>query len=127
MQLIPARFDPATFPIRVVDRAREANVSGRMLNELAWGGYVLYAWPEERVFIDGQTDFYGDSLSRLYMDLRLAKPGWERRLDSLGVEMVLMPADVPLVWALSKSPAWSLADSADGAVRLMRRPTPAAP
>lgn len=121
LQLIPAHFDPGTFPVRVVDRARNEKVAGRMLNELAWGGYVLYAWPEQKVFIDGQTDFYGDSLSKLYMDIRLAHPGWERRLDSLQVEMVLMPNDVPIVWALEKSPDWVLVDSADGAVRLMRR------
>jgi hypothetical protein len=120
MQLIPADFDRGTFPVRVVERARSLGVSGRMLNELAWGGYVLYAWPEQKVFIDGQTDFYGDSLSQLYMDLRLAHPGWEQRLDSLRVEMVLMPNDVPIVWALEKSAGWVLADSADGAVRLMR-------
>jgi hypothetical protein len=98
-----------------------------MLNELAWGGYVLYAWPEQKVFIDGQTDFYGDSLSQLYMDMRLAKPGWEQRLDSLEVQMVLMPDDVPLVWVLEKSAGWTVADSADGAVRLMRRADSGAP
>jgi hypothetical protein len=127
LQLMPAGFDPGTFPVRVVERARAASVSGRMLNELAWGGYVLYAWPEQKVFIDGQTDFYGDSLSQLYMDMRLAKPGWEQRLDSLEVQMVLMPDDVPLVWVLEKSAGWTVADSADGAVRLMRRADSGAP
>lgn len=121
LQLIPQDFDTGVFPVRVVEHARETRVSGRMLNELAWGGYVLYAWPEEKVFIDGQTDFYGDALSQLYMDLRLARPGWDRRLDSLGIDMVLMPDNVPLVWALSSSQRWTIADSADGAVRLMRR------
>jgi hypothetical protein len=124
---MPAGFDPGTFPVRVVERARAASVSGRMLNELAWGGYVLYAWPEQKVFIDGQTDFYGDPLSQLYMDMRLAKPGWEQRLDSLEVQMVLMPDDVPLVWVLEKSAGWTVADSADGAVRLMRRADSGAP
>jgi hypothetical protein len=41
--------------------------------------------------------------------------------------MVLMPDDVPLVWVLEKSAGWTVADSADGAVRLMRRADSGAP
>jgi hypothetical protein len=92
-----------------------------MFNDFAQGGYILYAWPEQKVFIDGQSDFYGVPLSQLYMSIRQAEPGWDRRLDSLGVEMVLMPDRTPLAQALVDSPEWMLADSSDGAVRYARR------
>ena len=58
-QLLEDRFDERVFPVEAVRRARAAGLTGRMYNELAWGGYILHAWPEQRVFIDGQTDFYG--------------------------------------------------------------------
>ena len=123
LQLLPDRFDPRVFPVALVERARAAHLDGRMLNELAWGGYILYAWPEQRVFIDGQTDFYGVPLSRLYVSLREAEPGWERRLDSLGVNIVLLPDKAPLVRWLANSSVWAITDSADGAMLISRKPT----
>jgi len=121
LQLLPDRFDPGIFPLRLVERARAEGVSGRMYNELAWGGYILNKWPEQKVFIDGQTDFYGVPLSQLYLSLHQAQPGWKTRLDSLGVTAVIVPDDAPLAWALESSAGWSVADSANGAIRFAER------
>ena len=121
IQLLPDRFDSTVFPVKLVERARAAGVTGRMFNEFAWGGYILYAWPEQRVFIDGQTDFYGVRLSRLYVSLRDAEPGWEQRLDSLGVTMVLLPRNTPLARRLAASPMWMARDSADRGVFFISR------
>jgi hypothetical protein len=120
-RVIANAFDPRALPVAVVQRARTADLTGRMFNDFVYGGYILYAWPEQRVFIDGQSDFYEVPLNRLYMSIRQAHPGWQRRLDSLGVSMVLVPADAPLAWRLADAPQWTLADSADGAVRYARR------
>jgi hypothetical protein len=119
-QLLADRFDPNTFPVTVVARARAADVEGRMFNEFNWGGYVLNNWPEQKDFIDGQTDIYDVPLSKLYVSLRDAEPGWDRRLDSLGVSIVLLPAAAPLARWLMASEKWVVADSADGAVRFGR-------
>jgi hypothetical protein len=115
------RFDAGFFPVRIIERARAQHVTGRMFNEFAWGGYILNAWPEQSVFIDGQTDFYGVALSQLYMSIREAEPGWQRRLDSLQVSVVLVPSTAPLAWRLTTATGWALADSADGAVRYARQ------
>lgn len=120
LQLLKDRFDPTVFPVNLVRRARSADVRGRMFNDFVWGGYVLYAWPEQKVFIDGQTDFYGEPLSKLYVSIRAAQPGWDRRLDSLGVSIVLLPDEAPLSRWLMASDNWVVADSADGAVRFAR-------
>ncbi len=117
-------FDPIVFPLEAVARARAEGVTGRILNELAWGGYILYAWPEQQVFIDGQTDFYGERLSRLYASLRAAEPGWEARLDSLGVQVILIPADSRLAPSLSSTPAWYATDSNNGALLFQRSEQP---
>jgi hypothetical protein len=119
-QLLPAQFDPGVFPVRIVERARAAHVTGRIFNELAWGGYILNAWPDQKVFIDGQTDLYGEPVSQLYVSIRAAVPGWERRLDSLGVSSVLLPDQAPLARWLMVSDNWLVADSADGAVRFAK-------
>jgi hypothetical protein len=104
--LVEAAFDPKVFPVEAVARARAAGRSGAVFNEFAWGGYLLYAWPEQRVFIDGQTDFYGEALTREYAALREARGRWASRLDERGIELVVVPADAPLAVRLSAEPGW---------------------
>ncbi len=119
-QVLPTHFDPGVFPVRVVERARTAGVTGRTFNELAWGGYILNVWPEQKVFIDGQTDFYGEPLSQVYAHLRAATQGYQTTLDSLRINHVLLPEDAPLATKLLKGAAWSIAARYDGAVLLSR-------
>ena len=105
-RLLGARFDPAVFPVEAVERARAAGLSGNVFNEFAWGGYLLYAWPERKVFIDGQTDFYGEALTQEYADLRAARIDWAARLSRRDISMVILPPDAPLVEHLSRTPGW---------------------
>ena len=88
-------FDPKVFPVEAVARARAQGVQGRIFNELAWGGYILYAWPEQKVFIDAQTDFYGEQLSQEYLSIRNAEPGWLDKLHALGVTSIALPQEAP--------------------------------
>jgi hypothetical protein len=122
-QLLPTRFAPGVFPVRLVEQARGAGLTGRIFNELAWGGYILNVWPEQKVFIDGQTDFYGETLSQLYTSLRAATTQWEQRLDSMNVSAILIPDDAPLAQAALSSAEWGMADSADGDLLLLRSKT----
>ena len=70
------RFDPDVFPVAAVDWLEENPQQGEMFNYFPWGGYLLYReWPERRVFIDGQTDFYGADLTREY-ERGLTGSGW---------------------------------------------------
>ena len=89
-------FDPAVFPVEAVARARAKGVTGRLFNELAWGGYILYAWPEQKVFIDAQTDFYGEELAQDYLAIRNVEPGWELKLAKWGSPRVMLPYEAPL-------------------------------
>ena len=74
-RVVPDQLDPMTFPVAAVNQARAEGIEGRIFHEFIWGGYLLYAWPEQRVFIDGGTDFYGPDLMRTFMETRGLKPG----------------------------------------------------
>jgi hypothetical protein len=54
------------------------------------------------VFIDGRSELYGDAQLDRYASIIRMRPGWERRLDSLGVTRVLMPSSAPLAMELSR-------------------------
>ena len=45
-------------PVGAVDFIRRNSLSGPMLNDYAWGGYLIWAAPEEKVFIDGRADIF---------------------------------------------------------------------
>jgi hypothetical protein len=100
-------FDPRVFPIAAVDSMTDSLPSGNMFNEFNWGGYLLYRlWPRKRVFIDGQQDFYGETLTREYLQVINAGPGWATILDRYNVRWVILSPTRALAARLDESPAW---------------------
>jgi len=103
------KFDPQVFPVDAVDWLAENPQPGPTFNHFPWGGYLLYRlWPEQRVFIDGQTDFYGEALTRQYEQVLTISPGWEDVLDQYRIEWAILPADGELPAELRRRPEWSL-------------------
>ena len=102
------RFDARVFPAAAVDWMEANPQRDEGFNYFPWGGYLLYRlWPETRVFIDGQTDFYGEALTREYEQVISVQPGWEQVLDRYAVGWVLIPVDQALARELSRRDAWS--------------------
>jgi hypothetical protein len=122
--LVQTGFDPAVFPVEAVARGRAAGLFGPVFNEFAWGGYLLYAWPEQPVFIDGQTDFYGVGLTREYVAIRGAEPGWRERMAGRGIRLVLLPPYAPLVRELTAAADWRVVDTDETATVLVRLSAP---
>ncbi len=108
LHLIPGSFDPNVFPVLATEKARQAGLTGRIYNDFIWGGYLLFAWPEQKVFIDGQTDFYGESLTRTHNEIAGVNPGWRDKLAKWSVDLVMMPGQSSLAHELVREPAWSL-------------------
>ena len=80
-----------------------------MFNYFVWGGYLLYReWPEMNVFIDGQTDFYGEELSREYLEVLALDPGWEDVLAKYNVDWVLLPVDELAARTLQQKADWTV-------------------
>jgi hypothetical protein len=94
-------FNPRAFPVEAINWLEANPQEGKMFNFFTWGGYLLYRlWPEQRVFIDGQTDFYGEALSREYVQVESLQPGWEGILSKYHVTWVITQAGQPLENAL---------------------------
>lgn len=123
--LVADGFDPTVFPVRAVAAARAAGLAGPVFSSFTWGGYILYAWPEQKVFIDGGTDFYGPGLMRQYADVVGLQPGWRSTLDRWGIQLVLMPGQSRLVHELFRDPRWGVWHCDSTAV-LLRRAAPTA-
>ena len=90
-------FLPNVMPVQAVDWLQKNPQDGKMFNHFIWGGYILYRmWPHETVFIDGQTDFYGEALMREYFDVINVTANWEKILDQHQVSWLIIPRDEAL-------------------------------
>jgi hypothetical protein len=116
-------FSSNVFPVEAINwLVKQPNI-GPMFNYFPWGGYLLYRmWPEQQVFIDGQTDFYGESLTRQYEQVITLNDGWDGVLVENQIEWVIMPQDSRLVSALEKEPGWELSYQDETAAILFMNP-----
>ncbi len=104
-------FDAGTFPIRAADfleqRSARNDGLGRVFAKDQWGGYLIYRFAGRvKVFIDGRSDFYGQSLLETYAQVTEVRPGWDAVLKQYDVRFVLVPPDNALASALQLSPNW---------------------
>ena len=101
------KFLDDVFPVQAVDWIEEKQLAGEGFNYFPWGGYLLYRiWPEKLVFIDGQTDFYGEELTRKYEKVITVSLGWEDVLKEYQVSWVLMPTQSELIQHLLELGDW---------------------
>jgi hypothetical protein len=114
-------FDPKTLPVAAVDALKPQQPLSHGFNELGWGGYLIFRlWPTDQVFIDGQTDFYGEALAAQYIQVAELGEGWRDVLDRYGVRWVMYSTDSPLVRELALTPGWRLTHQDPVASVLMR-------
>jgi hypothetical protein len=98
-----------SLPLDVTDHLRASNLSGPMFNSYNWGGYLMFAWPQEPVFVDGRTDLYGDAfLSNDYLKAATGADGWRETLDRYGIRLVVVEAGSGLARALATESGWRL-------------------
>lgn len=119
--LLPRAFSGDVFPAAAVAHARARGMTGRpFFHEYTWGGYLLYAWPGQPIYIDGMANLFGSDLMLEYAALYEAAEGWQRVLDDRGIEAILLPPDSPLIRAAGSEDRWRVEHRSDTAVLLTR-------
>jgi hypothetical protein len=115
-----ARFDPTRFPVQALNTLERSQLTGHVFNEMPWGGYLLYEYPDIPVFIDGRTDFYGEELAHEYLIAHQGAEGWSEVLDQYRVQWTLTRSGAPLNQLLEISEGWQFV-SDDGVAVVYRR------
>ena len=97
------------FPVRAVNYLRAHPVNSPMYNEYGWGGYLIWAYPEKKVFIDGRTDIYENSgVFSDYLSISRLAPGTLDLLRKYGIGMCVLERSSPLGTLLQALPDWRL-------------------
>lgn len=114
-------------PSSALQAVRQANLTGPVLNEYSFGGYLVYAGIPP--FIDGRADMYGDDfLSEYTGAVYLKKPdSLPKLLNKYGIEWTLMPPTSPTVALLDHLPEWHRLYADKIAVVHVRNTVPPAP
>ena len=97
-------------PVEAVRFIKRSALPGPMLNDYMWGGYLIWALPEQKVFIDGRGDIYDWSgvLAR-YRDWVSLYADPERLLNDYGIHLCLLPANSAQARVMSHLTGWTLA------------------
>lgn len=94
-------FEKKSLPFNAVTYLKsEPLAGGRIFNTYNWGGYLIWKYPEQKVYVDGRTDLYGDEILSEWLNVVQAGDGWEDTLSKWEVTRVLIEPDRPLAKVL---------------------------
>jgi len=114
------RFEPSVFPVDAVRWLENNPHSGRMFNAFDWGGYILFhLWPEQKVFIESQTDLDGE-LTQKYEAIVTLRGNWQEIFNEYNITWAIIPPQWPLTQTL-KDEGWEIIYKDQTAVILTRK------
>ena len=110
------------FPVRAVDYLRNHAVPGPMYNTYGYGGYLIWALPEQKVFIDGRGDLYevGGAFSD-YLEVADLKPAAFAVLRAYQIQSCLLDRSEALATVLGNQSDWHEEYSDGVSVLFVRR------
>ncbi len=72
----------------------------RVLTTDQWGDYLIYTNPQQKVFVDGRSDFYGPEIGNQYLRLVNGRWDWRQVLRKYDFDLALLPTDLAIVQML---------------------------
>jgi len=116
-------------PVKAIRFIRQAGLEGNMMHDYMWGGYLAWALPEHKVFIDGRGDIFDwAGLLARYRDWATVQADPARLLDDFNISFCLLPVTAQEAYVMPRLQGWKKLYSDDVAVIFGRdRVTPSAP
>jgi hypothetical protein len=110
-------------PVKAVEFMKASHLSGRMLNEYVFGGYLIWAAPQFPVFVDGRGDVF-EQTGVLGEFEQWATLQTEPRilLDKYQIDFCLLSRSSPMLFVLRLLPDWKATYSDNNSIIFMRVP-----
>jgi hypothetical protein len=97
----------AQSPVDAVAYVRKAGLTGPMLNEYVFGHYLLWALPEQKVFIDGNADIFDKTgVLMAYGRWATLQEDPQILLNNYHIRFCLLAKDAPMTYVLPYLPGW---------------------
>lgn len=101
-------------PVKAVEFINRSGLSGRMVNEYVFGGYLIWASPEHKVFIDGRSDvFEWTGVLKEYTKWELLQANPSTLLDKYRIAFCLLSRNSPMSRVLPVMRGWRAVYSDD--------------
>jgi hypothetical protein len=100
-------FALKSYPVAAMNAVQHQGLLGkRLLTDDADAGYVILAYyPQQKVFIDDRYDMYPRPVINAFFALEQGAPGWSKRLDHYGVDVIVWNRQKPLAQYLAQDTA----------------------
>jgi hypothetical protein len=94
-------------PVAAVKAIQKAGLPGPLLNDYTWGGFLLWANPGQKVFIDGRFDLYAwTGILDEFRKWALVQEDPRRLLDHYKIRTVLIRSTAPMASVFPLLPGW---------------------
>jgi len=97
------------YPLGAVNYIHQNHLQGPLLNELTWGGFLIYSVPEILPEMDGRTNVHTqDEIVRAF-PLWNGETGWQDRPELVHANLVISDHSWPLAFLLRSDPRFRIA------------------
>jgi type IV secretory pathway VirB2 component (pilin) len=117
----PKDFPEVMFPVKMIQAHPTEILNTRLLTTDQWGDYLIYLNPQQKVYVDGRSDFYGKEIGDDYLRMTGGQWDWEQIMKKNGFTSVLLPTQTPLVQLLKRDPEWRVEEDSGKTILLVRR------
>jgi hypothetical protein len=107
------------YPVEAMNWIRDNHISGNLLNEYNWGGYLIFTSPQTPVFVDGRTDLFGDEIIGEWQKVVQGDPEWITILEKWDVQTLLLQPEKPVL-LLMKDFGWRIGFEDEKSVVMIR-------
>lgn len=97
------------YPLGAVSYIRDHHLQGPLLNELSWGGFLIYTLPEIPPAMDGRTNVHSQDEIVHALPLWNGEHGWQDRPELKQANLVVSNHEWPLALLLRSDPHFRVA------------------
>lgn len=106
----PHDFPDLLFPTDMVHKHEDLLLGRRVLTTDQWGDYLIFLNPQQKVYADGRSDFYGPEIGNPYMRLLNGGWDWDQTLAKYQFDSALLPVEMAASQLLKRQPGWHVVE-----------------
>jgi len=110
------------YPLAITNYIKSINLEGNLFNQYSWGGFLIWSFPDKKIFIDGRMDVYKKKISSEYTTIMSLNDGWEDILKKYSINYLLVKRNEIISKYLTKvSDEWVLVKKSENACFFKKR------
>jgi hypothetical protein len=118
---VPPKQETAEVPIKAVEYMKQHQITGNTITvPNIWGGYLIWAMPENPVYIDGRNAYPLDFVAE-YVQFTEGSRDWRAPFSKYGVRNAIVEKSSVMARELSEAPDWQKVYEDEMAIVFVKR------